>query len=200
MSRDLSEETNSPHVYKEKHLKERELIEAAQTGDKKAYGKLIMIHQRRLLRTILMITGRRDSALDIVQDAFVKAWGALGNFESGRPFYPWIATIARNLALNYIKRHRREQSLEEIAPLAENIPDESGSPLDKLIGGEADKRFAAALLALPEQFRAVFVLRMYDKLSYEQIAKELGISPGTVDSRLYRAREKLLELLKDELK
>ncbi len=200
MSRELSEEKNGPRVYKEENLQERELIEAARTGDKTAFGKLIMIHQRRLLRTILVITGRRDSAMDIVQDAFVKAWGALRRFETGRPFYPWIATIARNLALNYIKRQSREQSLDEIEPLAENIPDESGNPLDDLIGREADRKFAAALLALPEQFRAVFVLRMYDKLSYEQIAKELDISPGTVDSRLYRAREKLMELLKDELK
>jgi len=200
MPRDLSEEKGAPHVYKEEHLKERELIEAAQEGNKEAFGKLIMIHQRRLMRTVLILTGRRDSAMDIVQDAFVKAWGALENFESGRPFYPWIATIARNLALNYIKRNSREQSLDEIEPLAGNIPDESGNPLDNLIAKETDKKFAAALLALPEQFRAVFVLRMYDKLSYEEIAGELNISPGTVDSRLYRAREKLLELLKDELK
>lgn len=178
---------------------EKALIEASRRGDKRAFGKLIEANQMRLFRTVFLMLGSRDMAMDIMQDTFVKAWKALDRFDPECLFYPWLATIGRNLALNQIKRAGREESLDDLESQVAEIPDESSDPLDNLIAKESDRKFAAALGVLPEQFRAVFVLRMYERMSYKGIAEELGISPGTVDSRMSRAREKLMELLKAEL-
>ena len=199
MAKKLSEETGSQNVSSADRDAERKLIEAARNGDKKAFGGLVMLHQKRLFRTVVLLTGGRDSALDIVQEAFVRAWKNLDRFESERPFYPWIARIARNAAINFLKKNSREQSLDDLESYSAEIPDRGPDPLDKLIAKENDRRFMDAVRRLPEQFRAVFILRMVEKLSYDEIAKELGISSGTVDSRLYRAREKLLEMFKDDI-
>ncbi len=178
---------------------EKAWLLAARNGSKEAYGKLVYLHQKRLLRLVFMMLGRRDAVEDIIQEAFIKGYQALADFDLDKPFYPWISTIARNLALNYIKRDLRQESLEELEKTAVSFAETGESPLDDLIVKENEKRFARAVLALPEAYRTVFVLRMMENLSYEEIAGQLKISVGTVDSRLYRAREKLVEMLKDLL-
>jgi RNA polymerase sigma-70 factor (ECF subfamily) len=134
-----------------------------------------------------------------MQDAFVKGYQALGSFDPEKDFYPWISTIARNLAVNYIKRESRTQSSAEIETMLKTIPDKSDNPMENMIVKENDHRFSVAVAALPEKYRTVFVMRMIEKMSYEEIAAKLNISRGTVDSRLFRARQKLVELLKDYL-
>lgn len=171
----------------------------AKDGDKSAYGKLVLKYQRRLVRQIFMMMGRIDMAEDIVQEAFVKGYLALDSFEINRPFYPWITKIARNLALNRIKRENKMSVFSELDETEIEVVDVSENPLDNLIEKENDRRLARAVLALPIPFRTVFVLRMVEKMSYEDIAKKLKISVGTVNSRLSRAREKLVEMLKDLL-
>ncbi len=178
---------------------DRLLIVSAKEGDKNAYGKLVLKYQRRLIRQIFMMIGRMDTALDIVQDAFVKGFQAMDSFEINRPFYPWITTIARNLALNRIKRDNKMSVFSELDETEIEVVDISENPLDNLIDKENDRRLAQAILALPIPYRTVFILRTVEKMSYENIAKKLKISIGTVNSRLSRAREKLVEMLKDLL-
>lgn len=179
--------------------KDRFLIVKAKDGDKNAYGKLVLKYQRRLIRQIFMMLGRVDTAEDIVQEAFVRGYLALDSFEINRPFYPWITRIARNLALNRIKRDSKMSVFSELDETEIEVPDVSDNPLDNLIDRENDRRLAQAVLTLPIPFRTVFVLRMIEKMSYEDIAGKLKISVGTVNSRLSRAREKLVEMLKDLL-
>jgi len=174
-------------------------IKLAREGDKNAYGKLVLKYQKRLFGYIFMMLGRRDTAEDIVQEAFVKGYLALNSFDPEKPFYPWIATIARNLALNVIKKGKKEKSISEFENILSSIPDKSGNPLDHIIDKENEKRLARAVAALPERYRTVFVLRTFEKLSYDEIARQLNIAMGTVDSRLYRARGKLVQMLKDLL-
>lgn len=200
MGKEIGEEKETPAVnINDEHEEDRPLIEAAVGGDKQAYGKLVLKYQRRLLRLAFIMLGRLDAAEDIVQEAFVKGYLALDNFDTEKPFYPWIATIARNLALNQIKKSEREVMQSEIDDSAPEIPDYSSNPLDNLIEKENDRKFAHAVLALPPPYRTVFVLRMFEKMSYEEIAGQLKISIGTVDSRLHRAREKLVAMLKEHL-
>ncbi|MCX6828797.1 MAG: sigma-70 family RNA polymerase sigma factor [candidate division Zixibacteria bacterium] len=175
------------------------LIKAARDGDKNAYGRLVLKYQKRVYRFVAALLGRTDTAEDMVQEAFVKGYLALNDFEWGRPFYPWISTIARNLALNHIKREEREKPISEIDDFLYQVPDSSANPLERMIEKENDKRLLRAIMALPIQFRSVFILRMFEKMSYEEIARYLNISVGTVDSRLHRARERLIEALKDSL-
>ncbi len=178
---------------------DRLLIESALDGDKQAYGRLVMKHQKRLFRFLFLMLRQKDATEDIMQEAFVKGYLALSTFETGKPFYPWVATIARNLALNYIKKDAREIPAGGFEDYIEALPDSAASAIDTLIISENKKKLAEAVMLLAEPYRVVFVLRMFEKLSYNEIAKKLSISPGTVDSRLYRARQKLVEMLKDYL-
>jgi RNA polymerase sigma-70 factor (ECF subfamily) len=178
---------------------DRELVLAAQAGNKDAYGKLVIRYQKKVYRLIFMLLGRLDAVEDVVQEAFVRGYMALDSYDPERPFYPWIATIARNLAINQIKREDREKPISGDDDFMLTIPETGNNPLEQLLDGENKRRFLGAVMALPIQYRSVFILRMFEDLSYEEIAKYLGISPGTVDSRLYRAREKLVESLRDLL-
>ncbi len=171
------------------------LIVRAKEGDKNAFGQLVKKHQQRVLRMVVAMTGDLDSAMDIVQDSFIRAYKALDSFEAGRPFYPWLSTIATNLTFNYLKRGKREVSFNPDRDTRASADD----PLRKLRVDENDRRLLDAVKELPEPYRSVFVLRSFEHCTYDEIAKKLKISQGTVDSRLYRARRILLEKLKDLL-
>ena len=199
MDKSREENTGMEVAGGEARAVEQELIAAARRGDKRAFGQLIRHHQKRLFRFVLGLVGSFDQAEDIVQEAFVKAYEALGTFEMGRDFYPWLSTIARNRALNLIAREERKESLDKIQEQGFDTPSTSSDPLSQVISSENQQRFFAALKSLPEQYRTVFVLRHFEELSYEEIARQLKIARGTVDSRLYRARQLLVEALKDLL-
>jgi RNA polymerase sigma-70 factor (ECF subfamily) len=175
---------------------ETALVARARKGDKSAYGQLVKMYQRRVMRMVVSMTGDVDTAMDIVQDSFIRAYKALDRFEEGQPFYPWLSTIATNLTMNYFKKSRRETGLEAVE---HEQAEPAADPLNRMQLEENDRRLMAAVQELPEQYRAVFILRNFEDLSYEEIAARLEISVGTVDSRLYRARRQLLEKLKDLL-
>jgi RNA polymerase sigma-70 factor (ECF subfamily) len=201
MDERMREETTGRAVEKSEAGKsaERKLIEAAQNGDTKAFGQIVRIHQKRLFRSVYGLVGSFDQAEDIVQEAFVRAWGAIKTFRVEYDFYPWLSKIARNLAFNQIAREEKKESLDKISEAGFDPPSEDPGPLDTLLDSEGQKRFYAALMALPVQYRSVFVLRHFEDMDYSEIASYLKIPPGTVDSRLYRARKMLLEELKDLL-
>lgn len=178
---------------------ERALVEAAQQGDGAAFGRLIRLHQKRLFRFAYSITGSFDQAEDIVQESFVKAYSAIATFKPGFAFYPWLSTIARNLAFNQIAREERKESLDEKSDSGFDPESTDLGPLEKLLNDEAQARFFKAVMALPAKYRTVFVLRHFEEMDYNEISIYLKIPPGTVDSRLYRARQMLVEALKDLL-
>jgi RNA polymerase sigma-70 factor (ECF subfamily) len=175
------------------------LIEAARQGDKKAFGRLIRRHQKRLFRFVYGLTGSFDQTEDVVQDAFVRAYSAMDRFREGAEFYPWLSTIARNLAFNLLKREERKESLDRKQEFGFDTESGEAGPLEKLLASEGQKRFYAALRKLPEKYRTVFVLRHFEDMNYQEIAQQLKIPVGTVDSRLHRARQTLAEALKDLL-
>lgn len=178
---------------------EKKLIEAVQNGDQKAYGILIRQHQKRLFRYIYGMLKSFDTAEDIVQEAFVKAFENIKSFNTAYSFYPWLSKIARNLAYNNINREEKKESLDQLEEIGFDPQETDLGPLDKLMAKEADKKFYQALMALPIKYRSVFILRHFEKMDYAEIASYLKIPPGTVDSRLYRARKMLSEELKELL-
>jgi RNA polymerase sigma-70 factor (ECF subfamily) len=126
---------------------------------------------------------------DVAQDAFIRAWKALGTFDLERPFGPWVCRIAANLAVNHVRSPRaREEALPEGHAEQAAV---AGDPLVGALDAEAREVLGRALETLPREQRAVFVLRVYEEQSYKEIAESLDISIGTVMSRLSRAREKL---------
>ncbi|MDH3891325.1 MAG: sigma-70 family RNA polymerase sigma factor [candidate division Zixibacteria bacterium] len=193
------EKAGSPVNKSEAATSERSLIEAAQNGDQRAYGLLIRSHQKRLFRFVYGLLGSFDATEDIVQEAFVKAYQAIDRFDLNHSFYPWLATIARNTAFNLLEREQKKESLEQLQEKGFEPESTQLGPLENLLNDETQKRFYQAVKALPDKFRAVFVMRHFEDQSYTEIATLLKIPPGTVDSRLYRARKMLVDSLKDLL-
>ncbi len=169
------------------------LIARAQRGDPSAFEEIVRLYQRRVYGVALRIVRAHDVADDVTQEAFLRAWRSLDRFELGRPFGPWVCRIAANLAVNHVRSPRaREEGLPDgHAETRTNAP----GPLGALLDAEGATVLEKAMGQLPQEQRAVLVLRVVEELSYAEIAETLGISPGTVMSRLFRARERLAQAL-----
>jgi RNA polymerase sigma-70 factor, ECF subfamily len=169
------------------------LVARARQGDLSAFEEVVRRHQRRVYGVALRIVRSHDVADDVTQETFVRAWRALDRFELGRPFGPWVRRIAANLAVNHVRSPRaREEGLPDGHA---ELPAASPGPLHALLDDEARQVLERAIAELPDGQRAVFVLRAVEEMSYEQIARALSISPGTVMSRLFRARQRLVQAL-----
>jgi RNA polymerase sigma-70 factor (ECF subfamily) len=168
-------------------------IDRARRGDRAAFEDLVRRHQQRVYGTAFRILRRHDLADDVTQDAFLRAWQRLADFDAARPFGPWICRIAANMAISHTRSPRfREEELPEEQPQATRA---EGGPLEAAMESEARTLLENALGSLPPEQRAVFVLRTVEELSYDEIAEALDLAPGTVMSRLSRAREKLRRAL-----
>jgi RNA polymerase sigma-70 factor (ECF subfamily) len=175
------------------------LLTRARRGDAGAFEEVVRRHQRRVYGVALRIVRSHAVADDVAQEAFLRAWRHLDRFDTGRPFGPWVCRIAANLALNHVRSPRaREDPLpgdgaEQPAPAA------TADPLRSVLESEAREVLDHALAELPPEQRAVFVLRVVEEMSYREIAEALELSPGTVMSRLFRARERLARALEPYL-
>ena len=176
---------------------EADLLGRARKGDLGAFDEMVRRYQRRVYGVAMRILRRHQVADDVTQDAFIRAYEALGSFDLSRPFGPWITRIVSNLAINQLRspRWREDELPEGHAETSSSAAD----PLEQVLEGEARRLLAEALGTLPVEQRTVFVLRTAEEMSYQQIAETLDISPGTVMSRLSRAREKLRLALKPYL-
>jgi RNA polymerase sigma-70 factor (ECF subfamily) len=169
------------------------LLARARQGDLAAFEEVVRRYQRRVYGVALRIVRAHDTADDVAQEAFVRAWRALDRFDLGRPFGPWVCRIAANLAVNHVRSPRaREEGLPEGHA---ETPSADPSPLGAVLDVEARRLLDEAVAGLSPEQRAVFVLRAVEEMSYEEIAGTLGVSPGTVMSRLFRARERLAKAL-----
>lgn len=178
-------------------LDEAELVRRARSGDADAFGRLVEANQERVLRLVRGMVPEHD-ADDVAQDAFLKAFRKLGEFDDRARFSTWIYRIAANTALDWRKRERYRRH----APLPETPDGEDAAPSDGPDARTAAERrelaaaIDAAVAGLPDHYHTIVVLREVEGLSYEDIAATLGISKGTVESRLFRARERLRTALK----
>ncbi len=177
------------------------LIAEAQKGDLYSFDLLVKKYQRRVYRLACRMLKNHDAADDIAQETFIKAYSSIKSFKLGYAFYTWLYKICMNLSINYLKRQKfvisESQFEEETSPLEKQTTNED--PLSLLVKKEQYTKIEEAIDLLPPKYKAVFVLRVYEDLSYEQIAQALKISLGTVMSRLFRARERLQAVLKDDI-
>ncbi len=174
------------------------VIDRVLAGDIRAFEKLVLKYQQKVYYVALRMTKSHDLADELAQESFVKAYMALHSFQQGRSFYTWLYRITVNHVLNYIKHASFSISLDNPGSrvFLENIP-ESPDQLDRLIGREELDLFRKALDELPPNQRMTLILRTYDDLPYDKIAEIMGCSVGTVMSRLFRARNRLREILKN---
>ena len=172
-------------------LAEIELVGLAQSGDSAAYQTLVEEHQTIAFRTAYLITGSAADAEDAVQEAFVKAFYALGRFRPDAPFRPWVLRIVANEARN---RRRSAGRRERLALRAAEDPLSGGavpSPEAALLESEERAELLAAVEGLREEDRLVIACRYFLELSEEETAAALDWRRGTVKSRLARALERL---------
>lgn len=164
-------------------------------GDQHAFGDLVRLHQRRLYWSSLRILGEPDEAEDVVQEAFVRAYAHLPDYDPALRFYPWMFRIARNLCLNRLRRRKLwgfvSLSGDPSVPELRARDDPEGAVRD----GELAHALAVCLASLPRGQRECFRLRHEEDFSYAEISHTLRIPVGTVMSRLSRARETMRRCL-----
>ena len=172
---------------------ERGLIERCQRGDRDAFEPLVKRYMRRAAAFALGWTGSREDALDLSQDAFVRAYRAIARFDTARPFYPWFHRILKNLCINHLSRAGRgaEVPIEVTGPLASA----ADGPQRLAEREELRRTVWEAIRRLGEADREILVLREFQDLTYAEIASVLEIPKGTVMSRLHNARKRLREKL-----
>lgn len=171
---------------------DEDAIRACQRGNSQAYGYLVKRYSKRAYHTALGLVGCHDSAMDLSQDAFVRAFRQISGFKSGSQFFTWYYKILRNLCLNHIrdkKRHARSFS-ECDTRILETIPDQDAD-FYQVERQEQQAAVWKALQTLTRQEREIIVLKEFQNLSYKDIADCLNCPQGTVMSRLYHARQAL---------
>lgn len=181
---------------------EQTLIEQCRKGDTGAFRQLVERYENRIYALSCSIIGDRETAREATQDAFVRAYKALPKFEGKSSFYTWLYRIATNVCLNAAQRENRRLdniSLEGLQETYDIAPDrffgaeDPGNDIERI---DLRNQIQRVLNRLSPDHRAIVVLKDIEDLSQEEIAETLGISIGTVKSRLFRAREHLRDLLR----
>jgi len=191
---------------------EQELIARCLDGDLEAFDRLVAMHQTLIFNLAYRMTASREDAADLTQEAFIRAYHALPRFRGGSAFSTWLYRIATNVCLDHIKKCRRQWSKtvpayiqtadEDELNVLEEVGDSSMDPKEVLERRERQEAVQRAIATLPEHQRAVLVLYDIQGQSYEEVAQILGISIGTVKSRLNRARLALknrLEAIREQI-
>ncbi len=173
------------------------LIADTRAGRTDAFGTLVHRYQDRLYPTALRLTGRAEDALDLLQDAFLRAFQKLAGFQGDSSFSTWVYRIMVNLALSERRKRsprlfRRDPGAMPVDPAA---PTESTDPGARLERAEREAMVQGAIGRLAPDHRVVVVMKEFDGLRYDEIAEALGIPVGTVRSRLHRARCELRDSL-----
>ena len=178
------------------------LVRAAKAGEMQAFEELVRRYERNVFRIAQHITQNREDAEDVVQDAFLKAYSNLEQFQEQSKFYTWLVRIAVNEALMKLRRRRPERTVsldQEVQTEEDSMPREvadwSPNPEQEYSQAELRDILSKTIQGLPTGFRTVFVLRDVEGLSTEETAEALGISIPAVKSRLLRARLQLRERL-----
>ena len=166
-------------------------VARARAGDTAAFAALVRRHQDRVFGFILRMLDARDEAMELTQDVFVKAWQALPGWRPEARFSTWLLQIARNAALDQLRRRR----LIQFAPLDDgmDVADTAPGPEARYASRQRQALLENALQQIADEHREILLLREVEDLSYGELAAVLGIAEGTVKSRLARARAALLE-------
>jgi RNA polymerase sigma-70 factor (ECF subfamily) len=180
---------------------DRELVREAQDGSHEAFEALVRKYSERAFRVAYRVVRNEELAADVLQEAFIKAYRGLRSFENRSAFYTWLYRIVVNLALDRRRRERPGVSVEWEDEVARNVDvrvaqPPSTSPETESARAEVRELVARGVRELPDGQREVLLLREVEGLSYQEIAATMGISKGTVMSRLHYARRKMEAFLK----
>ncbi|PWB73785.1 hypothetical protein C3F09_04800 [candidate division GN15 bacterium] len=173
----------------------RPLADRAADGDRAAFSELVKVLMNRVVALTYRLTGEREAALDLTQDAFVSAWENIRSFRRDSKFETWLYRIAVNKALNFIAHRKIADTVELTDECAGAV---SQSADDQLTRDELKQRVVSFMQSLPDQQRAAFELRFYRQLSFEEIAEIVGRGVPTVKTNYREAIQKLRKVAEEE--
>ena len=176
------------------------LLKRAQRGDPDAFEQLMTPLENLIWRVCWHYTGERETASDCAQEAMVKIWRSLGNYRGECAFESWIYRIAANCSLDAMRKKKRDKS-ESIEPLREqgfDPADPDPGTEERVIAADEHRRLRECIARLPEDQREALVLTQLEGVPYETAAEQLGVSEGTVKSRVNRAKARLKEWMTEQ--
>ena len=180
---------------------DEQLVGWSQQGDTEAFEQLVFRHRDKIYARAMMMMRNEEEALDLSQEAWVKSWQRLHQFQGDSSFATWMTRIVINLCLDQIRRQKkmRTESIDhledDLGGVERQMPVEHTNPTEGLENDELRKRIDEAMGKLTEAHRTVLILHEFQGLEYREIAKRVGISIGTVMSRLFYARRRMAALL-----
>ncbi len=182
---------------------DRAVVEAVLNGQQHRFADLVNRYQSQIVNYVCRMLGNYEDAVDLSQDVFLKAYSGLGSYRPQYPFPAWLFRIARNAAIDEIRK-RRLLTVSLDAPVefedgtaGREVESPGRDPQDSYLGVEFAGRISSAIDGLPEKYREPIILRHAADLSYEEIAETLELPIGTVKTRIFRARDALRRSLGD---
>jgi RNA polymerase sigma-70 factor, ECF subfamily len=190
----------------EADVSEPELVRQCQRGDGEAFDQLVTRYRTRVFGMIYNMVHDEQDAWDLAQDSFFKAWKSIGRFRGRSSFYTWLYRIVTNVTIDWLRKKQVRGSgaefddaiaLKSVDPASHTLPKADPLPSKKMEHTEIRARIDAAMEQLSPEHRAVILLKEIEGMPYNEIADAVGCSIGTVMSRLFYARKKLQNLLRD---
>jgi len=175
-------------------------VQAARKGDPQAFAALVRATQRAVFGLSLRLLSNEAEAAEVAQEAFLRAYQNLGRYDVDRPFDLWVMAIARNLCLDILRRRTKVQS-EDVDDLRDRLPSQASNQEETAIANQERLSLEQAMSTLSADDREVLGLYYVQKRTTKEIAEVMGVAPGTIMARLFRAREKLRQRMqaKEEL-
>ena len=185
---------------------ELDLVRQAQAGNTEAFDQLVGRYRTRVFGMIYNMVHNEQDAWDLAQDSFLKAWKSIARFRGQSSYYTWMYRIVMNVTIDWLRKKQVKSGgaefddaiqLKEIDPAARAVPHAAPLPHEGMQHKEIRRRIDAAIAQLSPEHRAVILMKEIEDMQYHEIAESLGCSIGTVMSRLFYARKKLQNLLRD---
>jgi len=187
-------------------VSELDLVKQCQAGNTEAFDQLVTRYRTRVFAMIYNMVHNEQDAWDLAQDSFVKAWKSIGRFRGRSSFYTWIYRIVMNVTIDWLRKKQVKGAgaefndaiqLREIEPASRTVPKADPLPHERMEQSEIRARIDNAIAQISPEHRAVILMKEIEEMQYHEIAEALGCSIGTVMSRLFYARKKLQNLLRD---
>jgi RNA polymerase sigma-70 factor (ECF subfamily) len=187
-------------------VSEPDLVRRCQDGDSEAFDELVVRYRTRVFGMIYNMVHSEQDAWDLAQDSFVKAWKSIKRFRGQSSFYTWIYRIVMNVTIDWLRKKQVKAGgaefddsiqLKDVDPASKTLPRPDALPSENLEQREIRTEIDKAIAQLSPEHRAVILMKEIEGMQYHEIAETLGCSIGTVMSRLFYARKKLQNLLRD---
>ena len=187
-------------------VSELDLVKRCQAGQTEAFDELVTRYRTRVFAMIYNMVHNEQDAWDLAQESFIKAWKSIKRFRGRSSFYTWIYRIVMNVTIDWLRKKQVKGAgmefddalqLKEIDPASRTVPKADPLPHERMERTEIRAKIDKAIAQLSPEHRAVILMREIEEMQYHEIAETLGCSIGTVMSRLFYARKKLQNLLRD---